>query len=946
MRGHLQLLFLGLALAVTASAQVQQGSLAGLVVDASGSPVPGASVVLRDPGNNRQRTATTDLQGGFRLPNIAPSVYELHVEKPGFAPHDEGAVQIVVGQALRITVRMAATAMSATTEVSAERPALDRTESSASTVIDTERIEELPVRSRNYLEFVLLAPGVLSTSAGRGGPSLLGDSGFSFAGLRPRSNTLTIDGLSNDDEFSGANRTELSLETIKEFQVAGHSWSAENGGGSGGAINVVTKSGTNVLHGDAFVIAQSGRLNARPFLENGEGKPSVNRERAGGALGGALRRDRVFYYVAGERERMRAQSASDVDGEVIRQINSVLSNGSFSGGSIGQLTDGRFPTSLDETEASGKINAQVSDRNSVMARMATTTNRERNDAFHAGGLSDFSSRGSSGTRDAAGTASWMAILGETMTNDLRGQIARRAIELNAVDRQGPAVLIPGVVEFGRPSAGDGNHRQSYLEAGDTLGYAAGPHFFRIGGDAMRISVNGRNRDGMGGLFVFRSVDAFVRGEPDSYRQTFGDPSFSIRATRYNLFVQDEWTRSSLALTAGVRLDGEVLPARFQIVDRQLSPRFGFAWSPDANWVVRGGAGSFADRIPLAALERATVLDGTHGFEQVLDAAAAGRLFFEGRGAALAAPLSDVAPSIATARPGPWRSSSQQVSLGAEHALTPLLSVSANVIVARGNALLRTVNVNLLAPTVSRSIKEAQTGVSVPHQSGDAGRIDPTRKDLFEIQPTASSRYRGMTLGLSRRLSHEVEWSAAYTWSKTTDDASDFDEQPQNPYALAEERGPSRYDQRHRLVASALFELGDAEDVVAGAVPSRWKEIFANVEVAPILTIESGRPINATVGLDALETDSFPATTRPQGVGRNSERLPLSATLNLRVLKYFPVQTGRRVDVVIEAFNLLNHRNVTERNMVFGSGTTPSQTFGRPLESESARQIEFSLDYEF
>ena len=420
-------------------------------------------------------------------------------------------------------------------------------------------------------------------------------------------------------------------------------------------------------------------------------------------------------------------------------------------------------------------------------------------------------------------------------------------------------------------------------------------------------------------------------------------------------MQDEWTRSSLAVTAGVRLDGEVLPARFRISDRQLSPRFGFAWSPDANWVVRGGAGSFADRIPLAALERATVLDGTHGFEQVLDAAAARRLFLEGRGSALAAPLSDLAPSIATARRGPWRSSSQQLSLGAEHALTPLLSVSANVILARGNALLRTVNVNLLPPTVPRSIldpasrrggQEAQTGVSVPHGFVDAGRIDPTKKDIFQTQPTASSRYRGMTLGLNRRLSHEVEWSAAYTWSKTTDDASDFDEQPQNPYALAEERGPSRYDQRHRLVTSALFELGGSEDVAAGAAPSRWNEIFANVEVAPILTIESGRPINATVGLDALGTDSFPATTRPQGVGRNSERLPLSATLNLRVVKYFPVRPGARVDVVIEGFNLLNRRNVTERNMVFGSGTTPSQTFGRPLESESARQIEFSLDYEF
>ena len=134
----------------------------------------------------------------------------------------------------------------------------------------TDRIEELPVRSRNYLEFVLLAPGVTRTqpqAAPGGASSTLSDSGFSFGGLRPRSNTLTIDGLDNNDEFTGATRTELSLEFVREFQVVSNGWAVENGGAAAGGINVVTKSGVNTLHGDAFLFGQSGTFNASPKLE-------------------------------------------------------------------------------------------------------------------------------------------------------------------------------------------------------------------------------------------------------------------------------------------------------------------------------------------------------------------------------------------------------------------------------------------------------------------------------------------------------------------------------------------------------------------------------------------------------------------------------------------------------------------------------------------------------
>src|SRR5262249_55765265 len=141
--------------------------------------------------------------------------------------------------------------------VTAQPPPIDPTQTSVTSAVDKERIEELPVESRNYLNFTLLAP-VVSTSAqqpGRRSLAPLADSGFPFGGMRGRSNTVTIEGLNNNDEYAGASRTELSLETVHEFQVVNAGISAETGGASGGSINVITRTGANTIHGDAFLFA-------------------------------------------------------------------------------------------------------------------------------------------------------------------------------------------------------------------------------------------------------------------------------------------------------------------------------------------------------------------------------------------------------------------------------------------------------------------------------------------------------------------------------------------------------------------------------------------------------------------------------------------------------------------------------------------------------------------
>jgi hypothetical protein len=950
------------------SAQAPTSTLEGTVVDSSGGVVVGATAIVVNTDTNQSRSLTTDGAGVFRFAQLPVGTYSIQVTYSGFSDFTQSGVVIAIGQTVSLTITLTPSGVAETVGVTARSPSpLDARQTAVTTTVDNDRIEELPVQSRDYLHFVLLAPGVVSSPSGAPSStaSTLPDSGFSFAGLRPRSNMLSIDGLDNNDRYSGASRTELSLEVVREFQVVSNGWSAANGGASGGAINVVTKSGTNTFHGDAFVFGESGRLNAQPPLEETAGsKPDLTRFRGGVSVGGPVVKDRTFFYAAVEWEQTDGQAASDIDPQVVSTINARLAQDPYP--QLGtRLTAGLFPTALTETEWSAKLNHQFTPRHSAMVRLAGTTRDETANAFNTGGLTDVSARGSSSTGDTTLTATSTSVLGSRMTNDVRGQVARRRVDLSTTDVGGPGVLIAGVAEFGRPYAGNDGHDQRYAELGDTLGWSRGPHFVSTGFDLINVRLTGQRTDGMGGLFQFRTLDEFLAARPDAFRQVFGASAVDMASTHLGVFLQDHWTPvSRLTLDAGARVDLERLPTRLDVSDTQVSPRVGVAWAPAAKWVVRGGIGSFADRLVLAAFEPAMLVDGRQGFEQVVNDSAASPVVSLQPGSplrggltgvrTLANPRPDVAPSIYSVQPGTWHSSSRQASVGIERELTPNLTASLNYLFARGRQLPRTVNVNLPPPTVLTLANAPSLGVDapVPQQLGrpvfGTARLNPVFDAMFQVQPSAASTYHGVTMMLNRRLANELEWTAAYTWSRATDTASDFDEQPENPYDSGAESADSRYDQRHRFVASALFDLpiGEDEDRQPGELPGLWTRVFSNIEVGPILTLDSGRPSNALTGADDARTQAFPPTARPLGMARNSLRLPASATVDLRVLKVFHVQPHGKLDIVIEVFNLLNRLNVTQLNGIYGPLATPTPAFGQPIDAAAARRMQFSLDFEF
>jgi len=347
------------------------------------------------------------------------------------------------------------------------------------------------------------------------------------------------------------------------------------------------------------------------------------------------------------------------------------------------------------------------------------------------------------------------------------------------------------------------------------------------------------------------------------------------------------------------------------------------------------------------------VDGHRAMEQIVDDAAATAVFVQQHGGAVSAPLAGVPPSISTVQPGDWQPSSRQAGVGIERLLTADLTASVNYLFAQGRSLTQTVNANLESPVIVTPSSAAALGIPEPtaQQLGrlvfGPARLNPAFSDIFQLQPTASSTYHGLTLSLNRRLAQEIEWSAAYTWSHAVDTASDFDEQPQNPRDLAAEHA---VDQRHRLVASAIIEIpgsGDMDDPgETGAPATGWRRVFGNIEIAPILTIGSGALANPLTGVDDNRTHAWPFNARPLGAGRNSMRLPGTMTFDISVLKYVPVKPHGKLDFEVQAFNLFNRLNVTQVNPVWGSGAAPLNSFGAAIDASSARQIQFSIDLEF
>ncbi len=281
--------------------QSNAADLQGVVRDATGAVVAGATVTARNPGTNISKGTTSNDEGAYLIDNLAPGDYEVTVEAPNFKKAVLPAVKLTVGQRADLDVALEVGQVTEVVTISGAAAELVETSKTAvATTVDLQRIENLPINERNYLAFALTTSTVGRDNGRPIGPAPT--TGLNFGGQRGRSNLVQVDGADNTDNSVNASRSTVSQEAVQEFQVVTNSFAPEFGRSSGGIVNVVTKSGTNDFHGNVFGFLRDKSFQARnPFSPIA--KPDFRRTQYGVTLGGPLDRDRTFFFFAFEQRR-------------------------------------------------------------------------------------------------------------------------------------------------------------------------------------------------------------------------------------------------------------------------------------------------------------------------------------------------------------------------------------------------------------------------------------------------------------------------------------------------------------------------------------------------------------------------------------------------------------------------------------------------------------------
>src|SRR5687768_16246229 len=307
-------------------AQSNAADLQGTVTDTTGAVVPNATVTARHPATNASRNVTTNDEGFYRIINITPGDYELTVEAPNFKKAVLTKVTVTVGQAADIDVVLEPGQITESVTISeATADIVETSKTSVATTIDQQRINNLPINERNYIQFALTTSTVGRDNGRPIGPAPT--TGLNFGGQRGRSNLVQVDGADNTDNSVNASRSTVSQEAVQEFQVVTNSFAPEFGRTAGGVVNVVTKSGTNEVHGNVFGFIRHKSIQARnafaPVIDNDPSKkPPFTRAQYGATLGFPLDRDRTFGFIAFE-QRKRQESGfftSDVIGRLTSSV--------------------------------------------------------------------------------------------------------------------------------------------------------------------------------------------------------------------------------------------------------------------------------------------------------------------------------------------------------------------------------------------------------------------------------------------------------------------------------------------------------------------------------------------------------------------------------------------------------------------------------------------------
>src|SRR6266478_2712885 len=589
-----------LSLAWCLSAQTSS-TITGTVRDKQGLAVAGAEIRVTSPELAIERSTVTEPDGSYRLGALPPGIYAVRAAKDGFQAEVFKDLEVTLNRTLVYDVVLQVGSVNQTVEVSSALPLLEPTISSTGSTITTQQIEDMPINGRNYLDLLQLVPGVSLNR--QNDPA--GDNSTPILGERGGNTLYLIDGMPNRDNFNGGPSAQFNQDSIMEFQVVTGGYKAEFGHGSGGVINVLSKSGSNDLHGGASFFHRNYKLDSSDSSQVNSGKaPFLLRWDPTMYLGGPVLKDKVFFFGSVERiletRELNFQFPAGVPASVLQ--NEVLLD------KHNQTFDTRVLGKLDEQWGHHRISEQVNLTNThitdflPLSQASTNLPSTRNnidsrhlllgltDTFTLGDQSNpflanfyLQYRGEPTRIYATNTANGLAFTAATLFNDLVS---------------GVSPLPNGFFTFG-PGHTPETLFQKYFSTGANGSKVIGRHAWKYGWDFQRINLDGTEASSLfnqsfatvSDFAQFGALNSGVYFLNEGTGLTSQDDQIRLRNNYNGLFAQDDWkVVRNLTLNLGLRWDYDSeFPNK-----TNFSPRLGFAWSITPKMVLRGSWGLFYD----------------------------------------------------------------------------------------------------------------------------------------------------------------------------------------------------------------------------------------------------------------------------------------------------------------------------------------------------------------
>lgn len=1039
-----------------AHAQGTSADIVGTVSDATRAVVPGASITATNVETNLQRQVESGSTGAYVIANLPPGIYRVEVTKQGFQTSVRENVTLTVGQRFLLNTTLQVGEVNQQVSVVAEAAQLQTTTSEVSGSVSPTQVQELPLLGRDFRDLTMLLPGVIPIPASytQGSVTTSGLRAFriSISGGRTTETGYYFDGLyiNNQSGYAPAGVTggQLGIDAVREFRVLVNSYTAEYGRSGAGAVEMVSRSGTNNFHGSVFEFLRNDKLNARNFFDIPNKAPQ-RRNQFGATAGGPIQKDKTFFFGAWEGLRARegqtfvarvpdlnARAGLLPDGrgglvavpnvigtpasQAVMKLFPAPNGRNFGDGSAESNTPFMSPTRDDFVN--GRLDRALTPNHNLLVRY-TMDEGARTLPLQAPTFQQFNK---SRIQWISLGESW--IVSSNLINTFRAGLARTWTQLTEHASPGttvdPIIVIPG--RWDPPGIGIGNLAEvgqrnpsqhgievfNIFQYSDDLIYNRSGHTVKFG---VRFEKQQRNvgqtdlmsKDGASarnGLWNFLTLTDFFAGRVNVLRDSIGviGRQGGFRQTLLGGYVQDEYRPwSNLTLNFGFRIENMTPPSYnwptytlaglfssdanspsdyMYKTSAVLAPRAGLSWNPlkkDSTFTIRAGAGIFYDQLGRGFWANGYAINTPYDNQTNF------------RGVPFPNPYpGGIYPAAARFSVNwayePYQNvpASYQYNLSLSQLLFDRLQIRASYVGSQSRHLVGSKSVN----TYPRSVVNGR----VFYDKSGPTRNPNYAADIFLNSTESNSYYDSFQLSASTRLRGTSTLEAAYTYSKcmdlvSADNTSDFggvrDKFLYDAYNLRNERGLCTMDIRQRLALNVVYPL--PFEHLRG-----WRGVLARGwSVATIVSVSPGAPFTPKVNFprsNNLQTagsgnanmerldlapgvvisnvvrggpdqyfDRTAFVLQPEGflgnAGRNILIGPGMATMDVSLVRAFPLRENFQVQFRGEFFNLLNRVNFGLPNHQVFTNTTgiPNPAAGRISNTSiNSRQVQLALKLVF